>query len=329
MKKLILISSIFFLLITSKISFCYELTEKEEKTFTLKNDSFISIIGDEGFISVKSWNKEKVHLKITKRAWGRSKREAKKRLENIEIEITQSDDRLNISQLKIHDEHNMSFWDLFDPDRWGNINYSVSVDFELTVPHNVDLRLETDEGDINIDDINGDIDIDADEGDIKLNDINFEDIDIYLDEGDLNCRNLFGRDGRLTIDTDEGLIKIVNGKMKILKIECDEGDIILQDLVSESCEISTDEGDIDFSTEIKKNGRYYLYSDEGDITLSLKKNPNVNIKLSTDEGSIYSDFDINIDNRDNDGERARGTIGRGGAKLDIYTDEGDIQLEKK
>ena len=91
---------ILFVFSLSINSFSREVISKEDKSFKLKYGSTITVIADDGFIKVNSWDKEEVRLKMTKRAWAKSKRIATEKLKRIEIDIDQSENRLYIQQLK-------------------------------------------------------------------------------------------------------------------------------------------------------------------------------------------------------------------------------------
>ena len=56
---------------TAAVAWSTEVSRVEEKTFKMSADGSVSVIGDEGCIEVKGWDKEEVYLKMTKRAWGR------------------------------------------------------------------------------------------------------------------------------------------------------------------------------------------------------------------------------------------------------------------
>ena len=86
---------ILFLGVTMK-TFATEVTSKEQKTFKLGAGGYISVIGDEGYINVESWDKDEVELVMNKHAWARSKREAEKLLNKIQVEINQTGNRLEI-----------------------------------------------------------------------------------------------------------------------------------------------------------------------------------------------------------------------------------------
>ena len=253
-------------------------------------------------------------------------REAMKRLENLEILIDESRDRLDIRLVDHHKKEHVDFWDIFDPDRWGS--RGAVVDFDLFLPHEMDLRLETDEGDVEVVDLLGDINIGVDEGDVTLRDIDFGNIRIDVDEGDADFRNIYGREGIFTFRGDEGRFRMNNADFLELDVATDEGEILLGSASLRNCDLSSDEGDVEVEFEVHRGDKYRISTDEGDIYISLPDNADISYDLEAEEGSIRSDFDIEVDELD-DGERARGRIGRGEASLDVFSGEGDITLDKK
>ena len=309
-------------------SYCDEVKKVEEKSFKMAPGGHISIEGDEGFIKINSWDKPEVHLVMTKRAWGRSQADAEKNLKKIEVRISEYDDRLDIKLVKERDSKNYSFWDLFDPDTWSEHGRSPTVDFELTVPKEINLKLINDEGDVTVKSIIGDVEIHVDEGDIAISDLVFNELTLSVDEGDIDGVDLINPDGRLAIEVDEGDVLFEDVRVRRLKVECDEGDISIKDLSCNSCTINTDEGDIELDISLNKNDRYRVYADEGNVSFYLPDAPDVKLDLEAEDGSIRSDFEVRISKKD-DRRICRDTIGDGNALIEIYTDEGTIYLRRR
>jgi hypothetical protein len=68
--KFYLLLLVFFINFSlSSISFCTEITKKDEKTFPIQPGGQITVKADEGFIKVDSWDKPEVYLVWTKRVW--------------------------------------------------------------------------------------------------------------------------------------------------------------------------------------------------------------------------------------------------------------------
>lgn len=309
-------------------SYSSEAKKVEEKSFKMTPGGHIAIEGDEGFIKINSWDKAEVKLIMTKRAWGRSQQDAEQNLKKIEVTINEYDNRLDIKLVKERDRKNYSFWDLFDPDTWGENGRSPTVDFELTVPKEINLNLVNDEGDVIVKSIIGDVEIRVDEGDIEISDVAFNELNLTVDEGDIDGVDLKNPDGRLTIDVDEGDVLFENVIVRRLRVECDEGDITIKKMSCNSCNIATDEGDIELDIALHENDRYRVASDEGNVSFYLSNNPDVKLDLEAEDGSIRSDFNVSVSKKD-DRRICRDTIGNGNALIEAYTDEGTIYLKRQ
>ena len=310
------------------IGFSEEIKKIETKTFNLTFGGYISVQGDEGFITVNSWDKPEVKLVMTKRAWGKSKEDAEKNLEKLEIKIEQYENRLDIKLIKPKENQNFSFWDIFDPDTWQDNRHLPTADFELTVPKQSNLKLINDEGEVTVRSIKGDIEIHVDEGDIQLSDLEFNEMNLSVDEGGVEGTNLMNPDGRLTITVDEGDISLEDVSVRRLRVECDEGNVVVKNLEANSCSIAADEGDIELTLSLHENDHYRLNSDEGNITCYLPQRSDVRLDLETEDGGITSDFDVQI-RREGDGRICRDKLGSGAALIEAATDEGTIAIREQ
>jgi len=322
------ITLMIFILFIFSLSQADEIQNVEEKSFTLKPGSLISLTADEGEIVVDSWDKDEVYLKMTKRAWGRSRKEAEQFLKSITVKIFQSSDKLTIKEVE-RNHRNFRISDLFDGDFWESGGYGTCIDFELKVPENIDLKINCDEGDVEINSINGDVNIEVDEGDINITRVISEDIQIFVDEGDVYLSEINNsEDGFVNIETDEGEIIVHSGNFGEIDIDSDEGDIMINTTSLYRSWISTDEGDIEVSFHPIENADYRFETDEGDIEVTIPEDSDIDVRLETREGRINTDFDLQIYDRD-EGEIADGVIGDKTSYLKVYTDEGYIVLLKK
>ncbi|MCJ7812034.1 DUF4097 domain-containing protein [bacterium] len=321
------------LFIFGSVSVVWSIERKqvEEKYFSMPSGRSITLTANEGNITVHSWEREEVVLEMTKRAWGEDSLEAERLLDAIEVEIREEMDQLVIRELDFKErEDRFHFFDLFDSDFWREQGQRNSlVDFELTIPRNVHLRLRCDEGDVDLSGTQGKLDIDVDEGSVHIENIISEEIRISADEGDVRIQQAQDEDqGLIKIEMDEGSIWFENGQIGEIDFTTDEGEIVIDHIELNQCWLNTDEGDIEVSFLPVKDGRYRMETDEGDVELSLPEDVNLHIALITGEGRIESDFDMNIQRRQ-EAERVEETIGREEGTLRIYTGEGYIRLRKR
>jgi len=336
MRKSLLSTVIFttIFLIVADSNFVYskpfdEITKTEERTFDFQAGGRIQVIGDAGFIRVESWDKNEVYLRYTKRVWDSSRRRAERRLEDLQVEIRDQPGQLTIRQVPGFEERDFRFFDLFDPDRWGHSRHASRIDFELKVPRACHLILESDEGDITVRQIEGEVKADSDEGSIDLENLSGGELSASTDDGDIDCRNVRLDDYRLELISDEGVLRASDVSARSIWAETDEGDIVLLRLNAGGGKINSDEGDIEADFVRFDEGSWSITTDEGDVEIFIPANADAEISFESDDGNIRSDFNLNRISDDEDGERMTGRLGEGRARLEIYTDEGDISLRRR
>ncbi|MFZ5517364.1 MAG: DUF4097 family beta strand repeat-containing protein [Candidatus Zhuqueibacterota bacterium] len=309
-------------------SYGSDMKQTIEKTYPMESGGQISIKGDEGFIKIKSWDKNEVHLTMTKQSYGRNQKDAERQLNDLKIEIESQSDRLTIKVISPTEKRNFNLWNLLDPDTWGKSFRTASVDFELTVPEKINLALINDEGNVTVESVSGDLEIDVDEGDIHLKNIVFETASLFSDEGDIHASKITNPEGRLTVSVDEGDVTLEKVVAQRVKIECDEGNIDINGLECRTCDITTDEGDVDVTPILGASDHYYITTGEGNISFYLDQSPNVSLDLETQDGFIQDDFQLSI-SRGEDGQQCRQKIGTGSSPIEMYAGEGNIHIRKK
>ena len=321
-----------FLLLSSSSYADREVKETEEQTFEMEPGGVIKISVDEGFVNIRSWDRSEVEIRMTKYARGKNKREAQRLLKDIEVEIEQTGNRLIIREREFEDE-SYSLFDLFDPDTWNRMcGRSTWVDFDVSVPREIDLDVISDEGDVAISNVEGEIEVDSDEGDIEMEGIRSDRVTLLADEGDMLLEHIRARSSssssRLVIDTDEGDMELVDVEMDRVEIESDEGDVMAEMLRCEHLDFYSDEGNIDADLIMLPDGDYRCQTDEGDIVLFLPDDASFSITARSDEGEIRSDFPLRV-REVADGERVDDVVGEGGAHVYLFVDEGIIRLREK
>lgn len=306
-----------------------EVSRSEERTIDFAYGGTISVTADEGDIIIRGWDKEEVHLKITKHAYARSEREAEYILDRIEIRIQESKDRLIIREEHFDSRHRFNFFDVFERDFWREGRWrSAVVDYELMVPRRIEMNLESDEGDVDVNNTEGPMSIEVDEGDVVLESVSSDDLEIRVDEGFVDVNDVEGTSRSYwKMETDEGTIRIENAVVSEMDIGTDEGEIIAENIEVEEFWLSADEGDIEIDFLPAEDGDYRIQTDEGDVDVILPEDANLGVRIRSEEGRIDSDFDLSI-RRHNDSETMEGVIGRKEGSLRATTDDGDIIIRR-
>jgi hypothetical protein len=307
-----------------------EMTKTEERTFDFNPGGRVQVVGDAGFIRVESWGKNEVFLRYTKRVWESRRRDAERRLEDLQVEINDQPGQLSIRQIPEFKERKRDFFDLFDPDRWGHTRHSARIDFELRVPRQCHLILETDEGDVIVREIDGEVRIDSDEGSVEVENLSHGDVYVQTDEGEIECRNLQLDDGRLSLSSDEGTIRASDVTTRYVWGETDEGGFVLLRINAGGGKLNSDEGDIELEAIRFDEGTWNITTDEGDVELFIPANADAEVTLESNSGGIRSDFPLNrVSDKHDRIERRTGRLGEGRGRLEVSTDEGDISLRRR
>ena len=303
----------------------------EEKTFSLEKGGVFSLSANEGYVDVKTWDKNEVHLKMIKVARSRNRSEADAMLEMLEIEINDSKSRLIVKEYDLRrgrHSSSHSILDVFDGDFWREQGRRrLYVNYEVTVPVGIRVRLACDEGDVRANGVEGELIIEVDEGDVTIEEALISQLEILVDEGDVNVvRSRDDKEGYCKVEADEGHVILTDCMFSDIDIRSDEGDVELDNVSAGSIWIGVDEGDIYSHFTPSSDGSYHLESDEGHIDISIPAESDLSLRLIADEGRIDSPREFDSHRRD-DGERVSGTLGDGGGNLKAFTSEGNIQLK--
>ncbi|HEU0000660.1 MAG TPA: DUF4097 family beta strand repeat-containing protein, partial [Ktedonobacteraceae bacterium] len=195
---------------------------------------------------------------------------------------------------------------------------SNSVDFNITVPGDANLQIQTTSGDISVNNTSGAMSLATVSGNISTaNDTFAPDAVLSTTSGDIHStQDQFNGDAGFTTIS---------------------GDIRMdQDTLSGPAKANTTSGDIEFNgtiaTSSPSSATYQFNTVSGDIHIGLPSSTNFNVQASTASGSINADDfpTINVqDANHGSGSQASGTVGTSpGASLTIGTTSGDITIHQ-
>ncbi|MBT5875484.1 MAG: DUF4097 family beta strand repeat protein, partial [Candidatus Latescibacteria bacterium] len=114
-----------------------------DETFSFDSGGRLRLENQNGGIEVRTWDRDEVRVWARIKVRGRDSREAEEMLEEVEIRVEQSSGRL-----EIYSDHPRTGW---------GRGRSVSISYELTVPSEIDLKLDTVNGNIEVGEIQGEV----------------------------------------------------------------------------------------------------------------------------------------------------------------------------
>jgi DUF4097 and DUF4098 domain-containing protein YvlB len=201
-----------------------------------------------------------------------------------------------------------------------------SVDYELTVPAWIALKVECQEGDVDIDGLAGGATINTTEGDIILRNLGGP-ASVESIEGDILIE---GGRGRIQVKTTDGDITVSKASGELL-LESIDGTIKLTDVTATALEASTVDGDILFSGTFQGSGRYRFESHDGDVTLMIPETTSATFTIRRYDSSRKLDSTLPLKpvGDTSRARRATYTLGGGAAQVEIESFDGDVVIKKR
>ncbi len=311
MKKVrsVSISVLFILLALFPLCAYADVEEVINKQYPLERDGEVSVKNISGDIVVTTWDKNEVKIEAIKRA------DSHEELENIHVDIDSHDSRISINT-----EYDKSFH--FNFFSGFNGNYG-SVYYELIVPDNAEVTLESVSGAIRVTSINGNLSAKTVSGEIKVvsagKDVTAKDVSgsIYLEgvAGDTKAETVSGRisvneiQGALASKSVSGDIDITSGsEVKEARAETISGSIMANYILGQ--------------------GEHYYKTVSGNINMELPADSEFSLNAKTFSGSINTDYEITISGKI-DNKDIKGIVGKGGPELSLESFSGSIRIKKR
>jgi DUF4097 and DUF4098 domain-containing protein YvlB len=194
-----------------------------------------------------------------------------------------------------------------------------NVDYELTVPTwmairlsgvTAGMRLDGVQGSVNVETVEGDVVVVGGEGLVSLRSV----------QGDVSLTDAKGKIDVNSVNSDV-TVHNVSGE---LQAETVNGDVNLIQVQSDNVEANTVNGDINYDGTIRTNGRYRLTTHNGEVTIVIPEGTGAQVSVSTFQGDFESAFPVTLTERH--GKRFDFTIGNGSARIELESFGGTIRL---
>ena len=182
--------------------------------------------------------------------------------------------------------------------------YNEKYVITINLPEGSSLIVKGDDGDYQVNNIDGAISIDLDDADIELTACSGTDFKFRMDDGDIVMDE--GK-GKLDIDADDADIKIAHGAFTGIQANLDDGDLVIE-------------------TSLADNGDYYINAQDGMIALTVT-NGGGKFDIRHDDARVITEGKFQtIEESEN---RTRLTLASGTAKVDIRADDARVRLAKR
>lgn len=202
-KKTIALIILLFISITTIAYSKSTYTREFKKTVDFKPNGTVEVKTTNGKIELTSWDKNEVQIEAEIKVKARSRREAERILDKVEILIDRSSDRLSIEPDYPKRHSGDSFWD------WvlGSESRPV-VNFTIKVPEKTNPYLRSTNGHVNVTDIEGEAVLKTTNGGIEAEYMKGS-VDAKTTNGSISIYlTQFNEDDRVDLNTTNGSIKL-------------------------------------------------------------------------------------------------------------------------
>jgi putative adhesin len=216
------------------------------------------------------------------------------------------------------------------------LRHNISISYEVVVPAETDLRVQSGSGDQRVEGIRGPLEVSSGSGGLKISAIG-DRVHAETGSGDIDINrvkgNVHAKTGSGSIDASDiaGAFEANTGS----------GHIILQQTAPGSVRVDTGSGGmelhgVDGSLEAKAGsgtiqaegsptGAWTVHTGSGEVNLKLPSNAAFDLDAHTSSGSISVDQPHTVQGSVGRKE-VRGRVGGGGVPVEVETGSGDIQI---
>ena len=297
--------------------------EEQRETFTktvrVGASGLLDIQNLSGNIELRRGGGSDAVIEVTKVARARTADAARELLPLVNAEINSRAERVEIRTI------------YGNPQPGRSRGFNVSVHYNITVPPGTRIRVVTLSGNVVASDIQGELSLMTTSGDVKIT--NAARVTAARStSGDVYLTNI-DSDVGLDAGTVSGDVLVRSVKARRMTLGTVSGRVVVQDVQTERLAAQSFTGNVEFSGNLVKGGRYEFKSHQGDVRVSVSGGSGFEVEANSWSGNVRSDFSLggSGDNEPHHGRRKviRGVVGDGSAVINITTFSGNVHLAKK
>jgi DUF4097 and DUF4098 domain-containing protein YvlB len=199
-----------------------------------------------------------------------------------------------------------------------------SVDYEITAPAWMSMKIEGQYDFVTIEGIQGDVSVETVRGDIVLK--SGGPATAKTIEGEIQVE---GVRGKLTLSSVNEDIK-VTGASGDISAETTNGSITLERMESSNVEVATVNGDVAYDGTLAARGHYAFTTHNGDILMAIPETSNATFNVRTYNGEFGTSLPLKGPDASQvrQGKRVTYTLGNGSAEVEMESFGGEIRLRR-
>lgn len=189
---------------------------------------------------------------------------------------------------------------------------SSSGDLVLEVPDLADLKVDSENGLVSINDLKSEIWVESENGSINMSTCQGN-ATLRTENGSLSVRS---HEGKLRLETENGEVGLSSGKSELLNIVTENGRIRVMDHRFQNAEIIAENGSIYCEMPVIEKGSCTIKNQNGKITLLVPDDLSFSLVASNDNGRFHIGLPDHYETDRIDNKRTIRLV-RGGGKVNI------------
>jgi hypothetical protein len=259
--------------------------EQWTKSYTVGGRARVHVDSNDGSVRVTTGDSQQVELRVIYEGYSIDK--------DLTVTSRQNGDQVELSaRIRNH-----MTWG------WGGFHRTLRI--EVHMPRNADLGVDTGDGSVEADAINGNLDIHTGDGHIRVDGAKGT-IRLRTGDGSIEGHDL---DGKLEANTGDGHVNL-DGRFDALDIKTGDGSITAR-----------------ANPGSKLDTGWNVRTGDGSVTMSLPGDLQANIEASTNDGRISLGIPVTVEGSFSTSQ-IHGKMNGGGQPLTIHTGDGSIHLSK-
>lgn len=179
--------------------------------------------------------------------------------------------------------------------------YSEEYRIDVELPEGVSLKVDGDDGDYYIKNVNGAISLHMDDADAELAGCKGDSFEFRVDDGDIRMDQ--GR-GKLEVDGDDADVEIYKANFTSIHADIDDGDLIIE-------------------TSLANDGTYWMKSQDGQISLNITAGGG-EFDIDHDDGRVITEGKFKVLKQDEGSTVV--ALANGTAKVTVKADDARVKL---
>ncbi len=273
--------------------------ERLTETFVIGEGVALDLQTVSGDIEVVAGDVDRVTVEISKRARGADEDEARRQLEQVEIEITERGGRVEVRGVR----------------RDGNGGLLVSLSYDVLVPSATPIVAKTVSGDLSVTNAQGEVRVETVSGDLDLVSVNRLTF-VKTVSGDVRLQTVGAEEG-MEVSTVEGDVRAEGVGARSFAFTTVSGSADLSDMRCDRVTVNAVSGDVEYAGPLTSGGRYELQAHSGDIDVIVVGETGFELEAKSVSGRLGASLAAD---EVAPAERTRGRGRRGGSLERVYGD---------